>query len=67
MAKKDKKNNQQNDDFYFDDCPICQAMKFAEEEGRYPTLEEFREAFQKAKEQGAVVGGKLLENSEEDD
>lgn len=42
---------------YFDDCPVCQAMKFAEENGRYPTSSELREAFKKAKEKGAVVGG----------
>lgn len=46
-------------DFFFDDCPVCQAMKKAEEEKRnldYPGL---RQAFLKAKEGRAVVGGRL--------
>lgn len=37
----------------FDDCPICQAMK----EGKAGTEEELKEAFRKAKEKGAIVGG----------
>ena len=45
------------DDFEFDDCPICQAMK----EGKAGTLEELKEAFKKAKEQGAVVGGTMFD------
>ncbi len=36
-----------NDWKYFDDCPICQAMK----EGRANTVEELREAFKEAKRQ----------------
>jgi hypothetical protein len=47
---------------FFDDCPICQLLKAAEEQQREPTLEEFKEAFQKAKEKGAVVGGKWFED-----
>ena len=55
---KFKVNNMSNkkDDFEFDDCPICQAMK----EGKASTMEELKEAFKKAKEQGAVVGGTML-------
>ena len=45
------------DDFEFDDCPICQAMK----KGEASTMKELKEAFEKAKEQGAVVGGKMFE------
>jgi hypothetical protein len=41
----------------FDDCPICQAMK----EGKAGTEEELKEAFRKAKEKGAVVGGKWFD------
>lgn len=50
----------QKDEFEFDDCPICQAMK----EGKAGTMEDLKEAFQKAKEQGAVVGGKMFEEKE---
>lgn len=50
---------------FFDDCPICQAMKKAKEEGRSPNLAELKEAFQKAKEQGAMVGGSWFENENE--
>lgn len=42
---------------FFDDCPICQAMK----EGKAGTEEELKEAFRKAKEKGAIVGGKWFE------
>lgn len=34
--------------FYFDDCPICQAMKKAEEEGRALSSSETKKAFEKA-------------------
>ncbi len=47
----------------FDDCPICQAMKFAKEQGREPTLSELKEAFKKAKDGGAVVGGEWFEEN----
>ena len=45
-----------------DDCPICRAMKKAQEQGREPTSEELKEAFKKAKEGGAMVGGEWFEN-----
>lgn len=51
MTKK-----KENFDF-FDGCSICQAMK----EGKAGTLEELKDAFQKAKERGAVVGGEMFE------
>lgn len=41
---------------YFDDCPICRAQKKAEKEERNISSEELAEAFQEAKEQGAVTG-----------
>jgi hypothetical protein len=53
MKKKLAKN--QKKEFYFDDCPICQAMKKAEEEGRSPSLNELKEAFRKAKKKGGIV------------
>lgn len=46
-----------NNEDFFDDCPICQAMKAAQKEGRKLTLEELKEAFKEAKEKGALVGG----------
>ncbi len=48
-------------DPYFDDCPICQAMKRAEEQGRNLSDEELKEAFEEARKQGAVVGGKWFD------
>lgn len=48
---------------YFDDCPVCQAQKAAEEEGRNLSSEELRAAMKKAKDQGAVVGGPLLDEN----
>lgn len=55
-----KKGGIENEEF-FDDCPICQAMKAAKEQERELTQEELKEAFKKAKEGGAVVGGKWFE------
>lgn len=52
-----------NGDDFFDDCPICRAMKAAKEQGREPTISELREAFKKAKENGAIVGGEWFEKS----
>ena len=43
----------------FDDCPICQAMKRAEEAGENLTPSDLKKAFQVAKEGGAFVGGEL--------
>lgn len=45
----------QNDDDFFDDCVVCQAMKFAQKQGRMPTLSELREAFKKAGKKGAIT------------
>lgn len=59
MKKKIKKNN--DDEEFFDDCPVCQTMKLAKEEGRELALSELKEAFEKSKEKGAIVGGKLFE------
>jgi len=53
-----------DDEDLFDDCPVCQAIKFAQEHGRMPTLDELREAFKKAKEKGAIVGGEWFKESE---
>lgn len=69
MAKKKPKEKEfrgelvdkLDDDDLFDDCPVCQAIKFAQEKGRFPTLSELKGAFKKAKEKGAVVGGKWFE------
>lgn len=65
--KKSKKDefevkivNKFDDEDFFDDCPICRAMKAAKELGKEPTLEESKEAFKKAKEEGATVGGEWV-------
>jgi tetratricopeptide (TPR) repeat protein len=60
-----KNEKTKKDDEFFDDCPICQLMKMAKEQGREPTEEEIKQAFKKAKENGAIVGGKWFENSKE--
>lgn len=43
MRKKSTKNN-----FYFDDCVVCRAMKTADENGRDLSLTELRGVFAKA-------------------
>lgn len=72
MAKKKKQErptievvDELNDEDFFDDCPVCQAMKFAKERGRWPTMSELLKAMEKAKKQGAVVGGKWFEKSDQ--
>lgn len=55
MEKENKKEE------FFDDCLICRAMKAAKEQGRELTSEELKEAFKKAKEQGAIVGGEWFQ------
>lgn len=47
---------------YDDHCPICQAMKMAEEKGRNLTMEELKEAFKKARQKGGFVGGEWFED-----
>ena len=46
QLSKKKKNSES---FYFDDCPICRAMKKAEKEEREMNMEELIHAFNKAK------------------
>lgn len=49
-------------DSYYDDCPVCRAMKEAEKKGKNLNMVEIAEAFGKAKKQGGVVGGPILKN-----
>ncbi len=56
-----QKNQKNNKDLFFDDCSICRAMKAAEKEGRNLNEAELKEAFKKAKDNGAVVGGEWFE------
>lgn len=60
-AIKNKNMENKNGEMFFDDCPICRAMKAAQERGRELSLEELKEAFQEAKDQGGVVGGEWFE------
>jgi len=48
MFKKLKKSKNRLDDFIFDDCPICQAMKRAANQGRDLSLSEFKKVFAEA-------------------
>ena len=47
-------------EFFFDDCPVCQAMKKAADENRNLDYSELRRAFLKANGNGSVVGGDNL-------
>ncbi|MBU2037120.1 hypothetical protein KJ866_02910 [Patescibacteria group bacterium] len=60
MFKK-KPKSKKEDDFFFDDCPICRAMKAAEKEGRNLNEAELKEAFGRAKNKDAMVGGEWFE------
>ena len=57
----ENKNLKSKDEEFFDDCPICQMIKIAKEQGREPTEEELKEAFKEAKQGGAIVGGEWFE------
>lgn len=50
MKKKNKKikTDKYPDEFYFDDCPICQEMKKAYESGKGLTLEDTKKLFDRA-------------------
>lgn len=50
-----------NEDEIYDDCPVCQVMKKAKEEGREPTVEELKKAMQESKEHGAIIGGEWFD------
>jgi len=54
---KYKNKNKNNNDFFFDDCPICQALK----EGKNST-KELKKAFLEAKKKGAIVGGEWFDD-----
>lgn len=54
-------DNKNKEDMFFDDCPICRAMKAAQDQGRELSMEELKAAFQKAKDEGGVVGGEWFE------
>lgn len=51
-------------DSYFDDCPVCRAMKEAEEKGKNLNIVELAEAFGKAKKQGSIVGGLVFNKND---
>lgn len=57
-------NARDDPDYWFDDnCPVCQLMKKMQQEGRQPKTSELKGAFDKAKKEGAVVGGEIMENN----
>lgn len=74
MKKKKLKKPSKNDEFkvelvdkfdeedFFDDCPVCQFEKETQKSGQPPTLKGLKNSFQKAKKQGAFVGGTILES-----
>jgi hypothetical protein len=74
--RKEQKNNSKKQDKtepidsfgpedLFDDCPVCQAEKMAMERGKSLTTTELKNAFQQAKEKGAVVGGSAFEKDDD--
>lgn len=55
-SRKNKKPQPfQDSRFSFDDCPVCQTMKEAEDKGKNLSYSKLIEAFVKAKEKGNVV------------
>jgi len=53
-----------NSNQYFDDCPICQAMKKAEKQNRDLSEKEVKQAFKKAKKVKGAVVGDIINTSE---
>lgn len=54
-----QKNVNRKEFEFFDDCPICQAMKAGNN-----SMEDLEKAFRKAEKKGAVVGGEMFEDKE---
>ena len=52
-----KQKNKKDEFEFFDDCPICQAMKAGKN-----SMKDLKKAFREAEKKGAVVGGTLFEN-----
>jgi hypothetical protein len=48
QTKKSKSSKEPANEFLFDDCPICQAMKKAQERGFDLSYEELQQAFSEA-------------------
>ncbi|OGD80181.1 hypothetical protein A2368_03655 [Candidatus Collierbacteria bacterium RIFOXYB1_FULL_49_13] len=59
MTKLKKSNTKDVEDFFFDDCPICQAMKKAAKEGRSLSESELRAAFAEAEKTGKGKVGRM--------
>ena len=61
------KKNKSIDDYLFDDCSLCEFER-DRQKGKFKPgkseIEGLKEAFLKAKEKGAYVGGPLFENFE---
>jgi len=55
---------EKEEDFY-DDCPICQLLKRCKNEGREPNEAELRQAFEQAKQEGAIVGREWFQEPKE--
>lgn len=53
--------NSNSEDEIYDDCPVCQVMKKAKEEGREPTMEEIKKAMEESQAQGGIIGGKWFD------
>ncbi len=56
-----KKNKKKSDYEDCDDCLVCQAMKYAEETGHFPSPKELREVFKAQEKRGAIIGGPLID------
>ena len=69
LLKKKKLKTQKvkspGSDFFFDDCPICRAMREAEKHGTTLSSSELVDAFTQARDKGAIVGGSLFDKREE--
>lgn len=58
---KDESTEKFTEEDFYDDCPICQAMKEAEKEKRELSSGELKKAFTQAKEKGGIVGGEWFD------
>jgi len=64
LKKKMKAKKFEDTDYYFDDCAICQYTKEMEEKGSPQTESGLKIAFEKQRQKGAVVGGKMFEDDQ---
>ena len=59
-----KRKKFKDTDYNFDDCAICQYTKQMEEKDSPQTESGLKDAFERQRQKGSVVGGSMFEEDE---